>query len=99
VLHRTSLPHNADLLQTDPRRHDLSRPFTLPGAWADDRAVLYDTLLASGTVFSGAAMLLKSPVIAYAGLIVALAHLAGQRPLQKKRESGQGMAGPGGSIV
>ncbi|PWN44172.1 right border a protein [Ceraceosorus guamensis] len=78
---------------TDPRRFDRVVPFTLPGKWADDSPDLYEMLLSSSTVASGAAMLTRQIPVAFVGLVLSAAHVAHYKPLQKRREGSQ-QAGP-----
>ncbi|KAK0550917.1 hypothetical protein OC846_003487 [Tilletia horrida] len=78
---------------SNAKRPDQAVPYSPPPEWSVPTTDLYGAMLGSASMMSGAAMLVRQPVIAYLGLIAALAHLAQNKPRTAKINS-DGTASP-----
>ncbi|KAL9931482.1 hypothetical protein V8E36_009647 [Tilletia maclaganii] len=65
---------------SNAKRPDQAVPYSPPAEWQTPTTDIYGALLGSASVMSGAAMLMRQPMIAYSGLIAACAHLAQHKP-------------------
>lgn len=72
---------------TDPRRHDRVQPLSFPSSWNDDSVDFYGFFLTSATLISGAAMVTRTPILAFVGLIFGLANFVHDKPHQAKKDA------------
>ncbi|CAD6892226.1 unnamed protein product [Tilletia controversa] len=78
---------------SNAKRPNEAAPYSAPPEWSTPSTDIYGSMLGSASMMSGAAMLMKQPVIAYFGLIAALAHLAQHKP-HSERTNKEGTASP-----
>ncbi|KAE8221827.1 hypothetical protein CF319_g4880 [Tilletia indica] len=77
---------------SNAKRPNEAVPYSAPPEWSVPSTDLYGSMLGSASMMSGAAMLMKQPVIAYFGLIAACAHLAQHKP-HSERVTKEGTGG------
>ncbi|KAK0532264.1 hypothetical protein OC834_002287 [Tilletia horrida] len=78
---------------SNAKRPNEAVPYSAPPEWSVPTTDVYGAMLGSASMMSGAAMLLKQPMIAYSGLIAACAHLAQHKP-HSARINSEGTASP-----